>query len=145
MRANWESMEKEQRAALQLRLGQLHERMNRLTDAFLDGAVERSVYDNRKNALLLETKSVEENLANTSKKEVAGPDRLAQFLELAGTAWLSYIIGKPEKKRQLLNIITSNRWMKGKDLCVSMVSPYLSIAKRLHDTGSDPTRNRTAL
>jgi hypothetical protein len=58
------------------------------------------------------------------------PDRVAQFFELAGCAWLSHKMGIPEEKRDLLKIVTSNRTVSGKKLDLELSFPFSALAKR---------------
>ena len=78
---------------MKLRLDQIKDRLNRLTDAFLDGAIDKTTFGERKNGLLIEQKTVEENLATLTRNASRGMDRLEKFLELAGGASLSHEFG----------------------------------------------------
>jgi hypothetical protein len=50
--------------------------------------------------------------------------RLAEFLELAGSAWFSYRMGLPEQKCELVKRITSNQELNGKNVVVDLYSPF---------------------
>jgi len=97
-----------------LHLGQLQGRLARLTDAYIDRVIEREVFEERKAALLMERKGVGEHLANLEDQRQSIPDRLAEFLELAGAAYLAYEMGLSEEKRDLLTTVISNRQLGGK-------------------------------
>jgi hypothetical protein len=62
------------------------------------------------------------------------PDRLAEFLELAGSAYLNWKIGVPGEKRDLLGIVTSNRLVGGKNLKFEFNLPFNLVAERLETT-----------
>jgi DNA invertase Pin-like site-specific DNA recombinase len=130
LKATWVGREEEMRSAAKLALGQVEDRLNRLTDAFLDGTIEKDVFEHRKTALLMEKKGLEHNLATVSEQNRLFPDRLAEFLELAGSAWLSYRTGIPEEKRDLVKKLTSNREVDGKDVVVDLYSPFKEVANR---------------
>jgi len=68
------------------------------------------------------------------------PDRLAEFLELAGSAYLSYKMGFPEEKRDLLKILTSNREVDGKNVELRLAFPFYEIANRPKISNSAPYR-----
>src|SRR5262249_1256959 len=92
----------QQKEALGLRLGKVTERVARVTDAYVDGDLEKRLFDERKVTLLEERQSIEDRLAGWDTKSRQAPDRLATFLELAGNAYLSYKTGDSEEKRALL-------------------------------------------
>ena len=140
MAANNSDYRESEIAAATLRLGQLKDRLNRLTDAFLDGTIDRSLFEQRKVALLNDQKSGEENMANLRDPSRQPTDRLSEFLELADRAWLSYEMGLPEEKRDLLKIVTSNRALDGKYVVIELSLPFLEVAKRLDVSSGGPKR-----
>jgi site-specific DNA recombinase len=129
LKVDWGNRQEDERKAINLRLGQVQDRLNRLTDAFLDGAIDRELFEQRKAGLLMEKKAFEENLGALADQNQSLPDRLAEFLELAGSAWLSYRMGISEEKRDLLKITTSNRLVDGKNLELTMSFPFSEVAK----------------
>ena len=130
LKANWKSQELEQKAGLQLRIGQIRERLNRLTDALLDGTIDRTTYSDRKNALVIEQKQVEDSMATLSETMRTLPDRACEMFELASTAWDISKMGNPDEKRELLKIISSNLKAEGKTLYMTMASPYSELSKQ---------------
>jgi site-specific DNA recombinase len=131
----------QQKEALSLRLGKISERMARLTDAFIDGDLERRLFDERKAMLLEERRSITEVLSGWETKNRQLPDRLAVFLELAGNACLLYKAGDPDEKRALLRIVTSSRSLTGKSLDISLLPPFKQVAERLQNADGGPSRN----
>jgi hypothetical protein len=69
------------------------------------------------------------------------PSRLAEFLELAGSAYLSYKLGVPEEKRDLLRIATSNRLVYGKNVDVVLSQPFCEVANRFKTSNGAPYRD----
>ena len=128
-------------AALDFRLGKIQDRLHRLPDAFLDGAVERTLFEDRKRALLLERISLDDARRAILENDSLTSDKVAEYLELAGTAYLSYTVGLPEEKRALLEELTSNRSVLGKDVVVELREPYAEVAKHLFSTECDPYRD----
>lgn len=118
------------RQALTLRLNQISDRLMKLTDAYLDGAIERALFEERKKHLLFEQKEVEEKVRALSGKGVDIRARLTELLELADTALLSYSMAPADEKRDLLKILTSNRELHGKEIAVTFSIPFLWIANR---------------
>lgn len=141
LRKDWNDDQVSVNAALGFRLGQLKDRLLRLTDAFLDGTIDRTLFEDRKNALLLERISLEDQQRLLPENALPIPDSLAEYLELAGSAYLSYTIGLPPEKRDLLEELTSNRSVLGKTVVVELQEPYTGIAKQLLSAYCDPYRD----
>lgn len=141
-KADWEHEQKGQVAAITLRLGRLQDRLGRVTDAFLDGVLDRRLFEDRKAALLLESKAVEEQLAELTNPSHSVPNRLGEFLELTGSAYFQYKQRLPDEGRELLKILTSNRLVHGKNVVVTLKEPFQMIADRSKDTYSPPYRAR---
>jgi len=86
LRDDWTTRQEDEAQSMKLRLDQIKDRLNRLTDAYLDQALDKTMFEERKKSLLLEQKTVEENLTNLTRNQGRGPERLEKFLELAGNA-----------------------------------------------------------
>jgi len=106
----------------------------------LDQALDKAMFEQRKNALLLEQKSGEENLADWKRNGDQGPERLEKFLELVGDAWLSHELASPEEKREMVKILTSNRQAEGKKLDLKPSLPFEDIANRFKNETCPPER-----
>lgn len=130
MRATWTSRKEAEQKSLELRLAQLADRLNRLTDAYLDQALDKAMFEERKRRLLLERKDAENNLADLQRTEQAHPDKLENFLELASDAWLSHEAALPEEQREMVKILTSNREVAGKKVTFKPSLPFAEIANR---------------
>lgn len=142
LRGRWQEEASQRKESLDLRLRQLTERLARLTDAYLDGDLDKNLFAERKGMLLTERREVEDTLDGRQQKNRQAPERLAIFLELAGNAYLSYKTGLPEERRALLKIVTSNRTMTDKSLEISLVPPFKEISDRLQDSNGGAKRNR---
>jgi site-specific DNA recombinase len=141
LRENWTSRQEDEIQSLKMRQGQIKDRLNRLTDAYLDQALDKTMFEERKKHLLLDQRSVEENLANLSGGNCRFPDLLEKFLELAGNAWLSHQLALPEEKREMVSIFTSNRQVEGKKLDLKPSFPFQEIANRFKNDGCDQQRD----
>lgn len=141
VKQEWTQKEKNLTNALILRLSHIKERLNRLTDAYLDQAIDKQTFEERKAALLMEQKDVEENLAQVQEKGRSVPDRLQEFLELAESAYLQYKFGLPEQKRDLVKIISSNRQVDGKNVDITLAFPFHEIANRFKKANGGPYRH----
>ena len=116
--------------------------MSRLVDAYLDGAVERTLFEEKKLALLLEKKGLEERRDDIAANQSDAGKDLDGFLELAQTVPLGYGIGNPEEKREILKSVTSNLRVDRKDVVVELLSPFREIANLPSGTTGGPLRYR---
>jgi hypothetical protein len=141
LRETWTSKREEEMKSLNLRNDQIKDRLNRLTDAYIDQALDKTMFEERKKSLLLDQKTVEENLTNLNRDNSQQQDRLEIFLELAGNAWLSHQIALPEERREMVNISTSNRQIDGKKLYLKPSLAFQSIADRYQTESCCPKRD----
>jgi DNA invertase Pin-like site-specific DNA recombinase len=140
LKATWASRQEEQIKNLNLKLNQIKDRLNRLTDAYLDQALDKIMFEERKKRLLLEHKTVEEKLANVARNNGSSPEKLELFLELAGDAWLSHQLATPEDAREMLNIFTSNRQVEGQKIDLKPSISFQEITDRPKIDGCAPER-----
>ena len=143
LREDWDKEREAQINALSLKLSQIQGRLNRLTDAYIDQGIDRGIFEERKTSLLIERKDLEERLAELRENLRSVPDRLAEFLEPAGSAYLSYKMGLPEKKRDLLKIVTSNREVYARNVSLRLSLPFNEVANRFQNSNGAPGVTRT--
>jgi Site-specific recombinases, DNA invertase Pin homologs len=138
LKEKWDSEQEDQGKALRLRLGQLQDRLARLTDAYIDRVIEKDIYKERKAALLMERKDLEEKISQVKEEGRCIPDQVAEFLELAGSLYLQYILALREEKQDLLKIVTSNRLVEGKKLDFRLSLPFNEVANRFKYSNGAP-------
>lgn len=126
----------DEQISMQLKLSKVAERLQRLTDAFLDGTIDHAVFEERKGSLLVERKQLEDASATVQTNSMS--DILAKILERADSAWLSYEVGILDEKREILESLTSNRLVLGKNGFVELSQPFLGMVKCRKDDGCDP-------
>ena len=124
------------RAGLQLKLGQLRDRLNRLTDALIDGALDRDSFNSRKAALLLEQKDTEERMDTLISTMNSLPNKLEEFLELTTSLISQYETGILSEKRRILNVLTSNLSASREKVYFTMRSPYHEVLKLRENASS---------
>jgi hypothetical protein len=127
--------------ALKLQLSQIEDRLNRLTDAYIDRLVEKDLFEQRKKALLVERMDAEQKLAEWKRGRRNPADELLFFLERADSAYLAYKLGLVEEKRDLLDTVTSNRMVSGKTPEIMLALPFDEIANRFERTSGGPSRS----
>jgi hypothetical protein len=70
LKQNWSKHQDDEIKSLSLRLAQVKERLNRLTDAYLDRDLDKVMFEERKTQLLVDQKTIENTLSNARKKTV---------------------------------------------------------------------------
>jgi hypothetical protein len=116
--------------ALALRKTQLSDRLDRLTDAYLDGDLDKDAYERRKLAILNEEATVKHRVDLMSQENGNSVERLGRMFELIRTAIFNYNIRIPAEKRDLIEIVSSNREVEGKTLAMTLSQPFQTIAER---------------
>jgi DNA invertase Pin-like site-specific DNA recombinase len=137
---NWTENREQEFAALNAKCQQVTERLSRLTDAFLDGSVERDLYDERKKALLFERSALNDRLKDLSENPSALPVRLQKFLELTEAAYSLYKDGNPDEKRRMVKMFTSNLTADHKNLDFAFSIPFTEVANRDKNTSGSPLK-----
>lgn len=142
LKENWARREEDDRRALSLQRHSLESRLSRLTDVYLEGAIERDLFEAKKRQLLMERTAVadRERLGSTSAELVA--DRVRQFLELARSLVLSYKMAENDEKREILDSVTSNFTFDGNRVAIALRSPFREIAERAPVLSGPLTRDR---
>jgi site-specific DNA recombinase len=123
-----------------LQLQQTSDRLNRLTDAFLDGTIDKEPYEERKTALLFEKRGVEDQLNRLKDPRVSVPDMTQKFLELAGSAYSLYQTMTTAQKRSLLIIVTSNFSASPGSLDFAYTVPFNEVAEREKSIDGRPSQ-----
>ena len=142
LREGWGQEHKASLDAQRLRQAQLDARLCRLTDAYLDNVIERDLFGRRKEVLLREQRELQEHVAALENDSQLVPNQVADYLELAGNALLTYEMGIPTEKREMLKVVTSNRLVNRKNVEVKLSSPFEIIANRPKNVNGDPQRDR---
>lgn len=126
---------------LKLKLGQIDERLNRLTDAYIDRLIEKDIFEQRKTALLVERLDISETLAGWEGGKRSIADELLDVLERSNTAYSAYRSGIVPEKREMVDSMTSNRVLNGKVLEITPSSPFDLIASRSKIADGSPRRD----
>lgn len=136
-----EESTKQTRDTWKLQLAAIQTRQDRLVDAFLEGSIDKETFEPRKKRLLMEERELEEKLSRGVDSEQIA-NRLREILELASTASLSHEMGNDEEKRELLEMLTSNRRVDRENIVVELSSPFCLLVK--HEETKPGARTRYA-
>ena len=131
----------EHRAGLALAAGKIADRMRRLTDAYVDGAITKEAFDDRRASLVLDQRELAVADSDAAADLARIREHLARDLELATDVYLSYRMADPAKRRRLLLALTSNREVDRKHVAFTMAFPFSEIAKRFEMPNGDPHRD----
>ncbi len=135
----WSHEEAAQKTALGLALSRIDARLDRLTDAYLEGALDRTALEHRRSTLLMERVQTEERL-RMSAANAGFRQSLECFLELVGELSIQYKVLPDDGGRLLLEDVTSNRTVYGKRPVLTLARPFADVATRFELSSSSPER-----
>lgn len=141
LRADANKRQEEIASGLQLQLGQIEDRITRLTDAYIDRLIDKDTFEQRKTTLLMERRQLEDSLSEWQGGKRNEADELQKILERGDSAYSGYNSGNVPDKRDLVDTITSNRLLDGKSLEVALSSPFDVIATRTQTLDGSPSRD----
>lgn len=130
--ADWEKQHTEVLQSIRLQKQQVINRIERLNDVFLepDNALGQEEYNTRKLALLTELKGIEHRESEVKGNKAIVFQNVQKFLELAKSLTALDEITNPDEKREMIKKATSNLSTEGKNLVVTMKSPFTELVNR---------------
>ncbi len=130
------------RASIEMRIAKCDERLARLTDALVDGLLEKELFETRKSAVLHERRGLWDQSAALDISTLPS-NRAFENLELGNAAHSSYKIGNLHEQRELLTRLTSNFEIHGKTPAIRLKSPFQELANWRKSQDGAPGRIRT--
>lgn len=124
----------------ELRLSQIEERLNRLTDAFLEGNVDKSAYDERRTRLLEERISARQSVEAVRSGQDSISKRARIFLELMKAIRNKAEIANSAQRLDLVKGATSNLRVDQKQLVFAWSQPFDVLAASTNLTDGGPKR-----
>jgi hypothetical protein len=118
------------RKQLIMKLSDIENRLARLADAYMDGIFDKETYFAKKNELTLMRQEIREKLESKNLSEAENLNEFGEFLEFLKNAYLSYKLGKPEEKREMVEIAFSNFTAEGKLLLIKLKKPFQTVLER---------------
>jgi site-specific DNA recombinase len=115
------------RKALKMRIAKCDERLARLTDALIDGILEKELFEARKSVALFERRGLLDEDAELSAGSLPS-DRAFENFDAAYMAYSGYKIGNPAEKRILVKTLTSTFAVHGKEPAITLYSPFQELA-----------------
>jgi site-specific DNA recombinase len=141
MREGWANEAAREKEQVRRQIGELTARLGRLTDAFVDGALERELFEERKTSILFDRKGLEEKLAELERNPEAGLIRLQEYLGLAKSAAFQYEQRLPEERRELIETLTSDWTAHGRSFGFALRKPFSRISERFNSSNGGPHRD----
>jgi len=116
--------------ATRMRLVELRDRLARLTDAYIDGAIDKGILEERRGGLHLEEAGLKQKIASLEAGQATDLARLEEFLELSESASNLYRKAIPLEKREFVRKLTSNLGVDGENVYVALRRSVQLIANR---------------
>lgn len=118
-------------ARLQAAVGDVTARLNRLVDLYVEGGIAKDLFETRQQALVMERSKLDESLELLRN----APRTLAKVLEIVidrAASALDQFEGREtlEDKRALLDELTSNRTVTGKNVELTLAPAYEEFARQ---------------
>lgn len=131
-----------QSKSLEMRLRQTVDQIDRLTDAFVDGMIDKKVFNERRLKLEVfkDELTVESSFGQPSVDKLEG--RVTKFFELLESASFSLEIANEAEKVKLLKIMSSNRRASAKNVDIEPREPWRQVQNYASVTSSGPERTR---
>ncbi len=137
----WRAHEAAQAEACRLELDAVQDRLRRLTDALVDGLLDKAAFDARKATCFLRKKDLEARLSALCEGNQRLPQRAVKLFELAGAALIQYKSGIDVEIRELLVNVSLNRVVHRKSVDFTLAPAFQVIAKHASVLCSSPYRN----
>jgi DNA invertase Pin-like site-specific DNA recombinase len=138
---DWIKVRENQIRSMELQLNSIDERFNRLTDAYIEQIIDRDVFEQRKTALLLSKRELQDGIDNLKRNPQSLFNSVVQMFELLGSAYLRYISAIDDEKREIVKDVSSNCFIIEKNVSVELKFPIDELAKSLKSPYCDPCRD----
>ena len=126
---------------LKLQESALTDRLDKLTDKYVDGDIDREVFLRRKNTCLKELKDVEDKIFRWKEKQKLTLQKMLKKLELAKSLYSGFVQGNDPEKREMVKTYTSNRLIDVKNVLLELKSPFRELAQVFNVAVGTPHRS----
>jgi site-specific DNA recombinase len=115
----------------ELAIAKLNAQSDRLTDALIDGSIDKETFESRNRRLLHDRTKLQEQLDDVRNNLSASRERSKDFLERMFAICNKGISANSDEARDLLKSATSNLEVAGKTLLVNWQIPFDTVAERI--------------
>jgi len=130
MHAETQQQREEVIRSLAAHLGNVQERLSRLTDAYLDGVLDKNILQEKQKSLLEERKRIEGQLRIVQQRHDLMVERLKEFLDFAGSVNEVFVVAAPIVRQQILRRVALRVTLTEKSLGVVRNKAYDLFAGR---------------
>ncbi|MGD0905476.1 MAG: recombinase family protein [Terracidiphilus sp.] len=116
--------------ALQATLDSVKLRMSRVSDAYLDGVLDKDVIIAKQKTLLEERKGIEDQLDTIKKRNDVMSESLKEFLDFAANVKTVFAVAAPEIKQRLLRRVALRVTLTNRITNIVLQEPYHLFASR---------------
>jgi len=127
---NLEQTRKGIEESLKLRHANTLSKLERLTDAFIEGTISKEIYEQRKESLVIDSNGLKQQLSELNHDKTVIFSKAKKILELLKDLKNTYQLGIIEEKRNIMKCITSNFTINQKDLTITMNLPFNELVNR---------------
>ncbi len=127
----------EREAALNRDLGKCEDRLSRLTDAFIDGLLDKETFEVRKTALYGERRSLRDALEAPARPDTFA-DRALEILGRGNMAESLYEMALTDEKREIVKSVTSDLRACRKSLQITMRPTFQAILDARNSANGAP-------
>lgn len=127
---NWSETQKGLEESIRLQNNKLTLKLERLTDAYLESVIDKEQFEDKKGQILVEQQELRNKEVHIESQKEAIFKKAKNFLGLLKDLRKSFIIATIEEKRKILKFITSDLTIQGKNLLLTMQSPFNEISNR---------------
>lgn len=139
-RANAQQRIAEQIEGHKLQLAQCRERLSRLTDAYVDGALDKTAHAERRAKLIVEENELKKRIEDSQTGDDTGLLHLENYLERIKAASNLHKLTNPLEKRELVKILTSNLTISEEKPAITLITEAEIIAERSSVMSGSPNR-----
>ena len=126
--------------AARLQLDALRTRASRLTDLFLDGSLQKTIFEEKQKAYVWDEAELKRKLTLLEDGSEAPYKEVERFVELLKSPQMLYKQADNEKKRELLRILLSDLNVSGKNVSLELKIPFRLVAEREKTSSCGPYR-----
>jgi site-specific DNA recombinase len=137
---NAEEEQEQQTRTVQLQLDSLRTRLSRLADLFVDGSLQKTVFEEKQKAYVWEEAELKQKLALLGNGSETAYREIEKFVGLLKNPRMLYQQADHNKKRELLRTLMSDVTVSGKDVSVVLKIPFRLIAERERTSYGGPYR-----
>ena len=130
VRLNWTSSQTKLSEAVRMQEEKVSQKLERLTDAYIENIIGKEAYNIKKGQLLIELKEYQCKSKDMLLQKESIFRKANKYLEFLKTLVLSFNSGILYEKRKIVKIITSNLSFCENRLSIAMKSPFLELANR---------------